>query len=62
MQEYLPALVPLTLGLCAFVVGMIFTLRERKASKLRNQKRDHAQLELDLESGGAAPARPRQIG
>jgi hypothetical protein len=62
MQEYLPALAPLTIGLCAFVVGMIFALRERKASKLRNQRREHAQLELDLESGAAAPARSRQIG
>ena len=62
MQEYLPALVPLTLGLGAFAVGLIFALRERNASKLRNRKREDAQLELDLEGGGAAPARSRQIG
>ena len=29
MQEYLPALLPLTLGVAAFVVGLVFALRER---------------------------------
>jgi hypothetical protein len=29
MQEYLPALLPLAIGLGAFAVGIIFALRER---------------------------------
>ncbi len=48
MQEYLPALVPLTLGLSAFPVGLIFALRERNASKLRDHKRKEEQQELDF--------------
>jgi hypothetical protein len=62
MQEYLPALVPLTLGLGAFAIGLLFALRERNASKLRNRKREGMHQELDLGGGSDASARSRQIG
>jgi hypothetical protein len=35
MQDYLPALLLLTIGLGAFAVGMIFALRERNSQQWR---------------------------
>ena len=61
MQEYLPALVPLTVGLGAFAVGIIFALRERNLSKLSKVKRGGTQQEFDF-SGGDASVRSRKIG
>ena len=58
MQEYLPALVPLTLGLGAFAVGLIFALRERNSHKSRKLKREETQQELDDD----ASVRSHKIG
>ena len=44
MQEYYPALVPLVLGLFAFVVGLFFAVRERR----ERAERARMQRELDL--------------
>jgi hypothetical protein len=46
MQEYLPALLPLVIGLGAFAVGIVFALRERR--QLRDLKREEMQRELDF--------------
>jgi|HubBroStandDraft_1064217.scaffolds.fasta_scaffold249639_2 hypothetical protein len=55
MQEFLPALLPLTVGLSAFAVGIIFALRERNGQewrKLRDLKREQIQHELDFGRAG----------
>ena len=56
MQEYLPALLPLTLGLGAFAVGLVFALRERNArrGKMRESKSNQTQPELNFGSAGNA--------
>jgi Kef-type K+ transport system membrane component KefB len=59
MQEYLPALLPLTIGLGAFAVGIIFALRERNERmwrQLRDLKREQMQQELDFDNA------PRKTG
>jgi Kef-type K+ transport system membrane component KefB len=59
MQEYLPALLPLAIGLGAFAVGMIFALRERNERmwrQLRDLKREQMQQELDFDNA------PRKTG
>jgi hypothetical protein len=45
MQEYLPALLPLVIGLSAFAVGMIFALRERNTQghRLHDVEREQTQ-------------------
>ena len=59
MQEYLPALLPLAIGLGAFAVGIIFALRERNERmwrQLRDLKREQMQQELDFDTA------PRKTG
>ena len=51
MQEYLPALLPLAIGLAAFAVGLVFALRERNERmwrQLRDLKHEQTQQELDF--------------
>jgi hypothetical protein len=58
MQEYLPALLPLAIGLGAFAVGIVFALRERNERmwrQLRDLKREQMQQELDFNA-------PRKTG
>ena len=52
MQEYLPALLPLVIGLSAFAVGLIFAVCERKARESRKHELGREQMQYE----------PRQTG
>jgi hypothetical protein len=59
VQEYLPALPPLVIGGVAFLVGIVFALRERRQNQGRRHLRDleQVQQELDLERPGSRRSR-----
>ncbi len=52
MQEYLPALLPLVIGLSAFAVGLIFALHERNAKESRKHELVREQMQHEPRKTG----------